>query len=70
MPSLFYLQRRSGNNGAFQEIMFAEGIKRDVELTVEIFDLRSNGTRGNLPIPARIIDTRELITEGMYTYCI
>jgi hypothetical protein len=58
------LQRRHGSNTTFQELMVTNGVEGDVELVVMVFDLRRDGTIGDLPVPASIVDARGAVTEG------
>ena len=63
----FDLERRG--NRALHEYVVHGGIGRNVELNVNVFDLKSDGTLGNLSVSAAIADTRA-ITEGARSACI
>lgn len=57
----FKLERRG--DSALHEHVVHGGIRRNVELSAIVFDLKSDGTIGHLPIPAAVINTTET-TEG------
>lgn len=58
------LERSDGINSLQQEIEIPEGIGRDVDLSIAVFDWRSDGTVGNLSISLDIVDMRGATTEG------
>lgn len=58
------LERTDGFNSLQQEIAVTEGIGRDVDLSIAVFDWRSDGTIGNQSISVTIVDMRGVTTEG------